>query len=78
MKVRQIETIEVKYRNNSIKVMSRFKIQMPIPSKIHLPPFNNIIEDLIKQKNLLAGYNKLVKNSIIEAYQVILAPNKQY
>ena len=59
-----------------MKFASRFKTQMLVPLEICQPPFNNTIEDLIRQRKLLARCNESVKNSVMEVYQVILAPDK--
>ena len=44
-----------------MKVISRLEIEMPILSETHQPPFNNRIEDLIRQRKLLARCNGSVK-----------------
>ena len=51
-----------------MKIMIRFKTQMLILLETYQPPFNNVIENLIKQKKLLARCNGSVKNSIMRAY----------
>ena len=76
MNMQQIDAIGMKYQNNSIRVISRFEEEMSILSETHYPLLNNTIEDLIKQKKILAGCNRSVKNRVMGAYQVILAPNK--
>ena len=40
-------------------------------------PFNNVIQNLIKENKVMVAYNTLMKDGRIDAYQMVMIMNKK-